>query len=58
MSTWLSSGVGSVKFTAGLDYFKGLLQPKCFYEVVTGSSGSQVVHLITSQGQSHPCYSG
>ena len=28
----LASGLGSVRFTVGLDDLKGLFQPKCFYD--------------------------
>jgi len=34
LGTWFSDGFGSVRFTAGLDDLKSLLQPKLFYDSV------------------------
>jgi len=32
LGTWFSGGLGSVRFTVGLDDLKGLFQPKLFYD--------------------------
>jgi len=34
LGTWFSGGLGSVRFTAGLDDLKGLFQPKSFYSMM------------------------
>jgi len=35
LGTWFSGGLGSVRLTVGLDDFKGLFQPKRFYDCMT-----------------------
>ena len=32
LGTWFSGGLGSVRFTVGLDDLKGIFEPKRFYD--------------------------
>jgi len=34
LGTWFSDGIGSVRFTVGLEYLKGLFQPKRFNDSI------------------------
>ena len=36
LGTWFSGGLGSVRFTVGLDDLKGLFQPKRFCDSLPG----------------------
>ena len=37
--TWFSGGLGSIKFTVGLNDLKSLFQPKRFYGSISSSFG-------------------
>jgi len=34
LGAWFSGGFGSIRFIGGLDYLKGLFQPKLFYDSI------------------------
>ena len=41
LGTWFSGGLGSVRFTVGLNDLKGLFQPKFFYGSMPDAVGAK-----------------